>query len=87
MEHQQQLTHWGWDEIGAICKTIVSKLIFFYQNCCFLISLIFVPKGPIRYNLALVQLMACHQTGDKSSSEPMMVLSTDAYMCYSAQIN
>ena len=49
--------------------------------------MIFVPKSQIRYNLALVQLMACHQTGDKPSSEPEMVMSTDAYMCYSVQTN
>ena len=37
------------------------------------ISLKFVHKGPIDNNPALVQIMAWHGTGDKPSSEPMMV--------------
>ena len=37
------------------------------------ISLKFVPKGPIKNNPALVQIMAWHRSGDKPLSEPMMV--------------
>ena len=37
------------------------------------ISLRFVPKGPINNIPALVQIMAWHRSGDKPSSEPMMV--------------
>ena len=37
------------------------------------ISLKFVPKDPINYNPALVQIMAWHRTGDKPLSELMMV--------------
>ena len=36
-------------------------------------SLKFVPKGPINYNPALVQIMAWRRSGDKPLSEPMMV--------------
>ena len=37
------------------------------------ISLKFVPKAPINKIPALVQIMACHQPGNKPLSEPMMV--------------
>ena len=37
------------------------------------ISLKFVPKGPINYIPALVQIMAWRRPGDKSLSEPMRV--------------
>ena len=37
------------------------------------ISLKFVPKDPINYNPALVQIMAWRRPGDKPLSEPMMV--------------
>ena len=51
------------------------KRIFLNENVEILIdiSLKFVPKGPINNNLALVQLMAWHRSGDKPLSEPMMV--------------
>ena len=32
----------------------------------------FVPKGPIHYIPALVQIMAWHRPGDKPLSEPIM---------------
>ena len=37
------------------------------------ISLKYVSKGPINNIPALVQIMACHQPGNKPLSEPMMV--------------
>ena len=40
----------------------------------------FVSKGPIDNILALVQIMAWHQIGDKPLSETMLTLFTDAYM-------
>ena len=43
------------------------------------ISLKFVPKGYINNKVALAVLMAKHWTGDKPSSEPMMVKFADAY--------
>ena len=44
------------------------------------ISLKFVPKGQINNIPALVYIMAWHQIGDKSLSEPMLTRFTDAYM-------
>ena len=51
------------------------KCIFLNENIwiSIKISLKFVPKGPINNNLALVQIMAWHRSGDKPLSEPMMV--------------
>ena len=48
--------------------------IFLTENCCVLvkISLIFVPKGPVDNNLALVQIMAWLQTDDQPLSEPII---------------
>ena len=37
------------------------------------ISLMFVPKGPIKNIPALVQIMALRRPGDKPLSEPMMI--------------
>ena len=39
------------------------------------ISLEFIPKGPINNIPALVQIMAWRRPGDKSLSEPMMIIS------------
>ena len=47
----------------------------------------FVPKGPIDNDTALVQIMACRWTGDKPSSEPMMAYVGDACMRHSASEN
>ena len=65
------------------------KRIFLNENVIIStkISLKFVPKVSI-YNIpALVLIMACHRPGDKPLSEPMMVLSTDAYMRHSASMS
>ena len=40
----------------------------------------FVPKGPIDNNLALVEKMAWHRKGDKPLSAPMLTWFTDTYM-------
>ena len=42
------------------------------------ISLKFVPKGPIDYKSALVQVMAWHRTGEKPLPESMLTQFTDA---------
>ena len=42
------------------------------------ISLKFVPKGPIDYKSALVQVMAWHQTGEKPLPESMLTKFSDA---------
>ena len=51
------------------------KCIFLNENVWVLIkiSLIFVPKGPIKNISALVQIMAWRWPGGKPLSEPMMV--------------
>ena len=53
----------------------IFKCIFFYENVWIpnKISLNFVPKGPINYIPALVQIVAWRRSGDKPLSEPMMV--------------
>ena len=52
-----------------------------------MISLKFVPKGPINNIPALVQIMAWRQTGDKPLSEPMMTQFNDTYMRHSASMS
>ena len=44
------------------------------------ISLKFIPKGPIDYKSALVQVMAWHRTGEKPLLESMLTQFTDAYI-------
>ena len=58
------------------------KYIFMNEKFCILIpiSLKFVPKGPINNKSALVQVLAWHQIGDKSLSEPMLTWFTDAFV-------
>ena len=53
----------------------VFKCIFLNENVWILIkiSLKYVPLSPINNILALVQVMAWRQSGDKPLSEPMMV--------------
>ena len=53
----------------------IFKCIFLNENVwiSIKISLKFVPKGPIKYIPALVQIMAWRLPGDKPLSEPMMV--------------
>ena len=52
----------------------IYRWICFTENIFILIkiSLKFVPKGPVDNNPALVQIMACHQIGDKPLSESML---------------
>ena len=57
------------------CHLMNEKLSIFIQ-----ISLTFVPKGPIDYKPALVQVMAWWQTGSKPLPEPMLTQFTDPYM-------
>ena len=44
------------------------------------ISLKFVPKAPIDYKSALVQVMAWNRTGEKPLPESMLTQFTDAYI-------
>ena len=58
------------------------KRIFLNENVriSIIISLKFVPKGPINNNPVLVQIMTWRRSGDKPLSEPMMV-SLLNYIC------
>ena len=47
----------------------------------------FVAKGQIDNNSALVQMMAWHRTGDKLLSQPMMAYVGDANMRRSASMS
>ena len=63
---------WGRDIMAAILH--IFKCIFLNENSSILISipLKFVSMSQIDNKLALVQIMAWRQTGDKLLSEPMM---------------
>ena len=50
------------------------------------ISLKFVPKGPIDYKSALVQVMAWHRTGEKPLPESMLTKFTEAYISFLARL-
>ena len=54
----------------------ISKCIFLNENdwISIKISLKFIPRGPINYIAALVQIMAWRRPGDKPLSEPMMII-------------
>ena len=41
---------------------------------------LFIPKGPIDYKSALVQVVAWHRTGEKPLPESMLTQFTDAYI-------
>ena len=66
-----------------------SKGIFLNVNLFILIHiwLEFIPKGPTDNKLALVQVMACHQTGNKLLTKPMMTLATHAICCHWATMS
>ena len=64
--------------------------IYFHQWKCLNFDWIFTEfcsQGPIDNTSALVQIMACCQTGDKPSSEPMMVWFPNASMRHSASMS
>ena len=44
------------------------------------ISLKFIPKGPVDYKSALVQVIAWHRTSEKPLPESMLTQFTDAYI-------
>ena len=52
----------------------------FLTEISILISMKFVPKGPINNIPALVQMMAWRWPGEKPSPEPMLTQFTDVYM-------
>ena len=82
----EETGHWRWQGIEEEFNTLrqrqngrrfpndIFKHIFINENIwiSIKISLRFVPKGPINYIPALVQIMAWRRTGDKPLSETMM---------------
>ena len=68
--------------MAAILTDDIFKCIFLNENNRILIriSLKFVPMSPVDNKLALVQVMAWRQTGDKPLPEPTMTQFADAYM-------
>ena len=71
----KMLTHWGRGKMAAVSHTTLSNAFSWIKifRISIKISLKFVPKGPINYNPALVQIIARRRSGDKPLSEPMMV--------------
>ena len=62
-----------------IFKSIFNESVWISITTC-TISLKFIPKGPIHYKSALVQVVAWHRTGKKSLPESMLTQFTDAYI-------
>ena len=52
----------------------MESFVFWYE-----FPMKFVPKRPIDYKSALVQVMAWRQVGDKPLPEPMLTKFNDAY--------
>ena len=71
----EALTHWGRDEIDTIWQMTFSDAFLLNQNAVIsiMISLKFIPKGPINNIPALFQIIAWRWIGDKPLYEPMMV--------------
>ena len=67
----------------------IFKCIFLNENVWIpiIISLKFIPKGPINNIPALFQIMAWRRLGDKPLSKPMMTKFIDAYMRHSASMS
>ena len=64
------------------------KCIFVIENVRIStkVSLKFVPKGPINNIVALIQIVARHQSGDKPLSEAL-VLSLLTHICVTRPLN
>ena len=63
-------------KITDIFKSIFNESVWISIT----ISLKFIPKGPIDYKSALVQVVALHRTGEKPLPESMLTQFTDAYI-------
>ena len=58
--------------MDAVLQTTFSDVFSWMKKYAIWISLKFVPKGAIDNKWALAQVMAWHQTGDKSFSDQML---------------
>ena len=78
----KMLTHLPLDKIASVSQTIFSNAFSWMKNFVFfvLISLKFVPKGPIDNKSVLVKVMAWRRIGDKPLCETMFTRFSDAYM-------
>ena len=78
----QGLTHWGRDKMAAIFQTTFSNTFSLMKMYEFRLKFHWsmFTKGPINNIPALVQIMAWRRSGDKPSSEPMMV-SLPTHIC------
>ena len=83
----RKLTNWRRVKM-AVCATDIFICIFSPRNCCILILswLRYDPKSLIANKLASLQIMAWHRSGQKPSSEPLVVLLTGAHMYHSLSI-
>ena len=66
---------------GRQFVNFIFKFIYMCENYCISIQILLklIPRGPIYNKRALVQIITCHWTGHKPSSESMIIL--DA-MCW-----
>ena len=84
------LTHWGRDKMAATFQLTFWNVFSWMKMFEFrLVSLNYVPKGPINNIPALVQIMAWRRLGNKPLSEPVMV-SLQMHiqcMCLSVRLN
>ena len=82
LERRLALTQNNTRQNGRHFPDDIFKSIFLKENVwiSIIISLKFVPEGPINNIPALVQIMAWRRPGDKPLSEPMLTQFIDAYM-------
>ena len=73
IKYEYRIPFMIWDDIF---KSIFNESVWISIT----ISLKFIPKGPIDYKSALVQVVAWHRTGEKPLSESMLTQFTDAYI-------
>ena len=73
IKYEYRIPFMTWDDIF---KSIFNESVWISIK----ISLKFIPKGPIDYKSALVQVVAWHRTGEKPLPESMLTQFTDAYI-------
>ena len=71
------------------CADHIFKCIFLNENVWIFIKMLmqFVPTDSIDNIPSLVRMVAWHQPGKKSLSEPMTAYLTAAYMCHLASMS
>ena len=76
------LTDLSLDKMGTILADKIFNCISLNENdrIWIQIPLKYIPRSPVDNNLALVQVLAWHRTGNKPLPGPMMTHFIDAYM-------